>query len=143
MGNDGAAVAFRADKVDSRAGQLHAVGNGLFMDMKSVIAFAAERWDQCRVDIHDGIGVRIHQLLGKDDHAACQNHQVDPQILQHFHQRHSHGPVRIKFLSRQHKALDTGILCPFHSIGTCLGGNDGNDLTAAQFSPVLGIDQCL
>ena len=57
----------------SRAGELDAVGQRRFMDMQPIEALAAEGGDQGWVDIHDGVGVGLHQLFGEDDHAARQN----------------------------------------------------------------------
>ena len=42
LGDDGAAVAFRADKMHGRAGELDTVGQRRFMDMQSVEALSAE-----------------------------------------------------------------------------------------------------
>ena len=74
LGDNGAAVAFRADKMHGRAGELDTVGQRRFMDMQSVEALPAEGRDQGGVDVHNGVGVGLHQLFGEDDHAARQNH---------------------------------------------------------------------
>ena len=44
------------------------------MDMQSVKALSAEGRDQGGVDVHNGVGIGLHQLFGEDDHAARQNH---------------------------------------------------------------------
>ena len=58
----------------SRAGELDTVCQRRFMDMQSVEALSAEGRDQGGVDVHNGVGVGLHQLFGEDDHAARQNH---------------------------------------------------------------------
>ena len=58
----------------SRAGELDTVGQRRFMDAKPIEALSAEGRDQGGVDVHNGVGVGLHQLFGEDDHAARQNH---------------------------------------------------------------------
>ena len=126
-----------------RAGELHTVGQGFFVDMESVIPFPAKRGNQRRVDIHNGIGVGIHQFLGKNNHTPCQHNQIDLQFFQHGNQRHSHRLVGRILFSGQYEASDIGPLGPFQCIGACFGRDHRNNLAPAQFSPMLGINQCL
>ena len=58
-----------------RAAELYAVFQRFLMDLEAVVAGAAEGGDQGGMDVHDGVGVGIHQFLGEDDHAAGQNNQ--------------------------------------------------------------------
>ena len=57
-----------------RTGDLYASRKRSLVDLQSVKADTAEGRDQGGVDVHNGVGVGLHQLFGEDDHAARQNH---------------------------------------------------------------------
>ena len=113
------------------------------MDAKSIEALAAEGGDQGGVDVHNGVGVGLHQFFGEDDHAARQNHQVDIQRFQFFHQRQSHGAVGVKVFPGQHVAGNPRLSRPLQGVSALLGGDHGGDFAAPQLAPLPGIDQRL
>lgn len=126
-----------------RAGELDAVGQRRFMDAKSIEALAAEGGDQSGVDVHNGVGVGLHQLFGEDDHAACQNHQCGVQRLHFFHQRQGHGAVGVEVFPGQHVAGNPRLSRPLQGVSALLGGDHGGNFSAAQLAPLLSIDQRL
>ena len=143
MQNDRPAVRFSGDQVDGGSGDLHAVVQGLFMDVEAIGPFPAERGDEGGVDVENFVGVGLDNLLGEDSHKARQHHHVCPHLLKKTHQGPGIGLIGGPILPGQDVARDIGLFGSLQGVGLRAGGDHHANFPAVDLSPVLGVDEGL
>ena len=70
MNDDRTLVALFVDKVNRAAGEAHAVLYGFFLHMKS-----GKCRQQCRVNVHDAVGIGAHEYGRKEPHKTGKHNQ--------------------------------------------------------------------
>ena len=144
MQDDGAGVTLLRDKVDGGTRDLYPVFQSLLVDMEAIAAHSAEGGDEGGVDIDDGVGVGLEQLLREDGHKAGHDHQIGPYRLpQQAGQGGSVAAAVGEVPPGEHIAGDAGVLGTLQGEGVRSGGDDGGDPAIHQLSPPLGVDQGL
>ncbi len=142
MQQDASAVGDLVDQVHSGAGDLHPTGEGRLVDLEPVVALAAERGDQGRVDVDDPLRPLLDEVLGQDGQKARQEDEVRLVFPELFQQ--AGFKVRLAQLLPGHgEAGHAVVFGPLQGVGPGGTGEHHHDLPVGDLPALLGLEQGL